>query len=229
MQVAVRQIASKPQRFVRDPIEGVRLEDMPAHLVDAPCIDDARALEIAALAAGFEVFYGEPQDIEWAVCPEGVLTILQSRPLREARHDDLPEGECIPTGGAEGEEGPDAHPGGTTETGPLQGGYNCGESGPPVLLLGGTPVSPGAGAGLEPKQPPFPAIWAGKGRSRRCLFKRLVRRRKARANCEYFATAATLLLRQLGVPARYAVGYAVHRSEERRVGKECRSRWSPYH
>ena len=23
--------------------------------------------------------------------------------------------------------------------------------------------------------------------------------------------------------------YAVHRSEERRVGKECRSRWSPYH
>ena len=23
--------------------------------------------------------------------------------------------------------------------------------------------------------------------------------------------------------------YLVHRSEERRVGKECRSRWSPYH
>ena len=23
--------------------------------------------------------------------------------------------------------------------------------------------------------------------------------------------------------------YRAHRSEERRVGKECRSRWSPYH
>ena len=23
--------------------------------------------------------------------------------------------------------------------------------------------------------------------------------------------------------------YRTHRSEERRVGKECRSRWSPYH
>src|ERR1035438_3817783 len=23
--------------------------------------------------------------------------------------------------------------------------------------------------------------------------------------------------------------YRIHRSEERRVGKECRSRWSPYH
>ena len=25
------------------------------------------------------------------------------------------------------------------------------------------------------------------------------------------------------------LGYAMIRSEERRVGKECRSRWSPYH
>ena len=28
---------------------------------------------------------------------------------------------------------------------------------------------------------------------------------------------------------RYADGLMVFRSEERRVGKECRSRWSPYH
>ena len=28
---------------------------------------------------------------------------------------------------------------------------------------------------------------------------------------------------------RIAVRYAYERSEERRVGKECRSRWSPYH
>lgn len=31
-----------------------------------------------------------------------------------------------------------------------------------------------------------------------------------RGHCEYFATATTLLLRQAGVPARYAVGYSVH-------------------
>jgi len=29
-------------------------------------------------------------------------------------------------------------------------------------------------------------------------------------HCEYFATATVLLLRRLGVPARYAIGYAVH-------------------
>ena len=26
-----------------------------------------------------------------------------------------------------------------------------------------------------------------------------------------------------------AIGIGANRSEERRVGKECRSRWSPYH
>lgn len=31
-------------------------------------------------------------------------------------------------------------------------------------------------------------------------------------HCEYFATAGVLLLRELGFPARYAVGYAVHES-----------------
>jgi hypothetical protein len=31
-----------------------------------------------------------------------------------------------------------------------------------------------------------------------------------KGHCEYFATATVLLLRRLGIPARYAVGYAVH-------------------
>jgi hypothetical protein len=35
-------------------------------------------------------------------------------------------------------------------------------------------------------------------------------------HCEYFATATVLLLRQLGLPARYAVGYAVHESTGRK-------------
>jgi len=35
------------------------------------------------------------------------------------------------------------------------------------------------------------------------------------------ATAAAL--------RRVGISVTVYRSEERRVGKECRSRWSPYH
>jgi protein-glutamine gamma-glutamyltransferase len=37
-----------------------------------------------------------------------------------------------------------------------------------------------------------------------------------RGHCEYFATAATLLLREVGVPARYCVGYAVMERDVRR-------------
>jgi len=36
-------------------------------------------------------------------------------------------------------------------------------------------------------------------------------------HCEYFATAATLLLRKAGVPARYAVGYAVQETQGKRA------------
>jgi transglutaminase-like putative cysteine protease len=36
-------------------------------------------------------------------------------------------------------------------------------------------------------------------------------------HCEYFATATVLLLRQLGIPARYAVGYAVHEASGRQI------------
>ena len=35
--------------------------------------------------------------------------------------------------------------------------------------------------------------------------------------------------RLAGLRARGFLGGAMERSEERRVGKECRSRWSPYH
>jgi len=41
-------------------------------------------------------------------------------------------------------------------------------------------------------------------------------------HCEYFATATVLLLRELGIPARYAVGYAVH--ETSRHGYVVRER-----
>jgi protein-glutamine gamma-glutamyltransferase len=41
-------------------------------------------------------------------------------------------------------------------------------------------------------------------------------------HCEYFATATVLLLRKLGIPARYAVGYAVH--ETARKGYVVRDR-----
>src|SRR5256885_3333477 len=42
-------------------------------------------------------------------------------------------------------------------------------------------------------------------------------------------TYESLLFRRLEHVAKLAFTAAHQRSEERRVGKECRSRWSPYH
>ena len=55
---------------------------------------------------------------------------------------------------------------------------------------------------------------------------------KARAEAEAIAaqTAAEIAaLRSAELAKAEALAAARFRSEERRVGKECRSRWSPYH
>ena len=41
--------------------------------------------------------------------------------------------------------------------------------------------------------------------------------------------AAIRAILNVVVTAKYILGQLINRSEERRVGKECRSRWSPYH
>ena len=46
---------------------------------------------------------------------------------------------------------------------------------------------------------------------------------------EFETELATLRGRVDGIEARVGELEATQRSEERRVGKECRSRWSPYH
>src|SRR3712207_2595514 len=54
----------------------------------------------------------------------------------------------------------------------------------------------------------------------------------ANANCSTIQMVVTLtpLSREFGLEKVVVSTYqAVSRSEERRVGKECRSRWSPYH
>src|SRR6266853_5163475 len=52
----------------------------------------------------------------------------------------------------------------------------------------------------------------------------LVRTRHA-----YMARGFAVLVVDAGADLTNAVNYMAARSEERRVGKECRSRWSPYH
>ena len=57
---------------------------------------------------------------------------------------------------------------------------------------------------------------------------------KAVSNCAKVIFQATVitddgLLAKADILERGEEGWDLYRSEERRVGKECRSRWSPYH
>ena len=55
-------------------------------------------------------------------------------------------------------------------------------------------------------------------------FHEVPRKSNLKVKDKYGAGILTLRLKQ-GIQR----AFYVHRSEERRVGKECRSRWSPYH
>src|SRR2546427_13196803 len=48
-------------------------------------------------------------------------------------------------------------------------------------------------------------------------------------SCRFFDTLAHAFVGMALTSSNYAFLRELARSEERRVGKECRSRWSPYH
>ncbi len=82
-QVLKREIQRKDQRFVCLPGEGVCQMAVVDEEKDQPAITNDQALSLAHLAARLEDHYGCPQDIEWSIAEDGVLRILQSRPLRQ--------------------------------------------------------------------------------------------------------------------------------------------------
>ena len=61
--------------------------------------------------------------------------------------------------------------------------------------------------------------------------KATIREVKAIAANAEAASGVEFIKMEMGVPGLppSTVGVKAERSEERRVGKECRSRWSPYH
>ncbi|GAB3853904.1 PEP/pyruvate-binding domain-containing protein [Dactylosporangium cerinum] len=54
---------------------------VPAALAAAPVLDDRTARAVAALAARAEAFFGGPQDVEGTITADGVLHLVQARPM----------------------------------------------------------------------------------------------------------------------------------------------------
>ena len=61
---------------------GTREVPVPEELLGKSCLNDEAISELASWARKMEDHFGRPQDIEWAMDPDGKLYLLQSRPLR---------------------------------------------------------------------------------------------------------------------------------------------------
>ena len=57
---------------------------VPEELLGKPCLSDDQIYELASYARKVEAYFGQPQDMEWAMNQKGRLYLLQSRSLRVA-------------------------------------------------------------------------------------------------------------------------------------------------
>jgi len=72
-------MAEKAVMTVRVP-GGTALEPVPADLQQRPCLSPSQVGELTALGRRVAAYYGEPQDIEWALA-DGQFYLVQSRPV----------------------------------------------------------------------------------------------------------------------------------------------------
>jgi len=113
-----RDIQAKTTKVLPRSGEGIRRVSLSEEEAAAPSLSDDQILALSEIVMKIEDHYGVPQDVEWAVSPDGTLVILQCRPLERSGVGRLPARD---------------------KGGELEGGV--------VLLSGGITASPGAGAG----------------------------------------------------------------------------------
>jgi pyruvate,water dikinase len=83
MAVVREDIREKERKFVCYPEEGVCRLEVTGPGRGLPSISHANAIDLARAAVALESHYGAPQDIEWALDPDGRLVFVQCRPLQQ--------------------------------------------------------------------------------------------------------------------------------------------------
>ncbi|TVM14612.1 phosphoenolpyruvate synthase [Oceanidesulfovibrio indonesiensis] len=80
-QLLSREVSHKVVQLISKPEGGVEERPVPLELVDAPCLDESRIMQLAEFSTLLETHYGCPQDTEWAFDRKGRVVLLQTRPL----------------------------------------------------------------------------------------------------------------------------------------------------
>ncbi|HTR44816.1 MAG TPA: PEP/pyruvate-binding domain-containing protein, partial [Thermodesulfovibrionales bacterium] len=77
---------------------GTRNVETPHEMRGTACLSATNALDLARMALRIEDYFGGPQDIEWALGKDGVMYILQARPLKVQAPRKAAERTAIPSG-----------------------------------------------------------------------------------------------------------------------------------
>ncbi|MCL2789426.1 MAG: PEP-utilizing enzyme [Desulfobulbus sp.] len=86
-------VATKPVQLALHAGGGVGEQPVAEDMQNIPCLNDDQIRLLAGYGAALERHYKCPQDVEWALAPDGQLLILQSRPLKiqNPAHSGLPK------------------------------------------------------------------------------------------------------------------------------------------
>jgi pyruvate,water dikinase len=77
-----KNIATQMIQLVLNAEGGVEEIPVPSENQEAACLTDEQIRILAGYGAALEAHYKCPQDVEWALAPDGTLMILQARPLK---------------------------------------------------------------------------------------------------------------------------------------------------
>ena len=80
--ISTMSISTKPVQLVRNPAGGLKEVPVEEDKTHSPCLSPEQISSLAGYARKLEDHYHLPQDIEWALAPDGRLLLLQARPLQ---------------------------------------------------------------------------------------------------------------------------------------------------
>lgn len=108
--ITQKDVSVKEREFVCYPDEGVCRMELTGEKSESQSVSDEQIVALASMAVRLDEYYGGPQDIEWAVTPDGAIYILQCRPLQQMDT----RGGARPASNQEKEAGPVIARGGVT-------------------------------------------------------------------------------------------------------------------
>ena len=87
VELVFENVRTKKIKLTCFPKSGLQREILPEDLQNAPSITKERVLKLAKIAITLEEYYSTSQDIEWAIAKDGLIYILQCRPMQQVKRN----------------------------------------------------------------------------------------------------------------------------------------------